>query len=241
MSRPAVVLIPGLMCDAGLWAEQSAALRGRAIPHEVADHGQASSLSAMAQAILGRHEGPLLAAGHSMGGRVALEIARLAGPRLRGLALLDTGYRPLAAGEAGERERRSRLALLDQARHEGVRSMALRWVQGMVHPMRDTDTALIGAIADMFARRSAEVFSAQIQALLQRPDASAVLAQVRCPTLLLCGEQDHWSPPAQHREMQQLIPGSELVLVPEAGHMAPMERPAAVTAALLSWLERAGW
>lgn len=240
MSGPALVLIPGLMCDEALWSAQLSALRAHVTVRSVivADHGRADSLTAMAENILAAHEGPLIIAGHSMGGRVAMEIVRLAGPRLRGVALLDTGYRPLAAGEAGERERQGRLGLLEQARRDGVRSMALHWVQGMVHPSRLRDAALIDAIADMFARRSADVFAAQIQALLARPDAAPTLAQIRCPALLLCGEQDQWSPPEQHREMQRLISGSELVLVPEAGHMAPMERPEAVTAALLAWLAR---
>jgi pimeloyl-ACP methyl ester carboxylesterase len=89
----------------------------------------------------------------------------------------------------------------------------------------------------MFERRGVEQFAAQVHALLQRPDAANVLAGIACPTLLLCGEQDQWAPPAQHREMAQLIPGSRYSGVPHCGHMAPMEQPAAVNTALLSWLE----
>lgn len=239
MSTPTIVLVPGLMCDSAVWEHQCAALRARAIGSHVVDHGSENSLGGMAEAILATVQGPLLVAGHSMGGRVAMEVARRAGDRLRGLALLDTGYRPLAAGADGERERAGRLALLEQARRAGVRSMALEWVRGMVHPSRLSDAALIGSIADMFARRSSAIFEAQIQALLRRPDATPVLQATECPTLLLCGEQDAWSPPAQHQEMQQIVRGSRLVLVPDAGHMAPMERPEAVTAALLDWIDGA--
>ncbi len=237
MSAPALVLIPGLMCDQGVWVAQSQVLRARGIAVSVASHGMSDSLAAMASAILAAHPGPLLAVGHSMGGRVALEIARQAGARLRGAALLDTGYRQRSADDAGERERQGRLRLLEQARAEGIRPMALTWLRGMVHPSRLEDAALIEAIVRMFERRSVSEFAAQIQALLQRPDASDLLPQIACPTLLLCGEQDQWSPPAQHREMQQLIAGSRLVIVPEAGHMSPMEQPQAVNAALLAWLD----
>src|ERR1039457_5506871 len=111
MSRPALVLIPGLMCDQRIWAAQCDALRGLGIEFRVADHGSADSLADMARAVLAANPGPLAVVGHSMGGRVALEIARLAGARLRGAALLDTGFRPLAPGDAGAREVAGRLRL----------------------------------------------------------------------------------------------------------------------------------
>jgi pimeloyl-ACP methyl ester carboxylesterase len=238
MSRPTLVLIPGLMCDQGIWSPQIDALRALGIDCRVAQHGLADSLIEMARAVLAAVPGSLAVAGHSMGGRVALEVARLAGPRLHGAALLDTGYAPLTPGEAGERETQGRMRLLEQARAEGIRAMALSWVQGMVHPSRLKDRALIESIVAMFERRSVPEFAAQIRALLQRPDATSVLPRIACPTLLLCGEQDGWSPPAQHRAMAQLIPGSEFVSVPDSGHMSPLEQPAAVNAALHAWLER---
>jgi len=240
MTDAVLVLLPGLMCDGALWAEQTTALRARGLEVRVADHGLADSLAEMARAVLAATPGALAVAGHSMGGRVALEIARQAGARLRALALLDTGYRPLAAGTDGEREIAGRMRLLEQARREGLRAMARTWVQGMVHPERLQDRVLIDAILDMFERASVEKFAAQIQALIHRPDAAAVLPGIRCPTLLLCGEQDVWSPPAQHRELAQLVAGSVLSYLPRCAHMAPMEQPAAVSAALTAWLERAG-
>jgi pimeloyl-ACP methyl ester carboxylesterase len=238
MSSATLILIPGLMCDQGIWTPQSDALRALGVECHVARHGLADSLTEMAHAVLASVPGPLAVVGHSMGGRVALEIARLAGPRLRGAALLDTGYAPLPAGEAGERERIGRLNLLEQARTRGMRAMALSWVQGMVHPRRLQDRALIESIVAMFERRSVEEFEAQIRALLGRPDATPVLARIACPTLLLCGEQDAWSPPAQHRQMAERIAGSVFVSVPDSGHMSPLEQPSAVNAALRSWLER---
>jgi pimeloyl-ACP methyl ester carboxylesterase len=89
----------------------------------------------------------------------------------------------------------------------------------------------------MFERRSVAQFEAQIRALLGRPDATPVLPRMSCPTLLLCGEQDAWATPAQHRDMAQLIRGSLFVTVPNCGHMSPLERPEAVNEALQSWLE----
>lgn len=237
MSDTALVLIPGLMCDQGVWSAQIAALRRLGIECHIAQHGLCDSLAGMARAVLEAHPGPLAVAGHSMGGRVAFEIARLAGKRLRGAALLDTGYRPLAPGDAGERETAGRLRLLELAQTQGIAPMAREWLQSMVHPDRLADGVLVDAIVAMFQRRSVAEFEAQIRALLGRPDATPVLPRMACPTLLLCGEQDAWATPAQHREMAQLIPGSLFVTVPDCGHMAPMERPEAVNEALQSWLE----
>ncbi|HEY2419635.1 MAG TPA: alpha/beta fold hydrolase, partial [Steroidobacteraceae bacterium] len=140
--------------------------------------------------------------------------------------------------EAGEREVAGRMRLLDQARTQGIRAMAATWVQGMVHPDRLEERSLIEPILDMFERHSLVQFAAQITALIERPDASAVLPAIRCPTLLLCGEQDQWSNPTQHAEMAQRITGSHFTCVPHCGHMAPLEQPAAINAALRSWLER---
>jgi pimeloyl-ACP methyl ester carboxylesterase len=238
MSQTALVLIPGLMCDQAVWAGQCQALRARGVAFRVAEHGLADSLSAMARAVLDANPGPLAVIGHSMGGRVALEIARQGGARLRGAALLDTGYRALAPGEAGERERAARTRLLELARREGIRAMANTWLNGMVHPERMHDAALLEAIIEMFERRSVAQLAAQVKALLERPGAAGILPGIAVPALLLCGEQDQWSPPAQHREMAQLIPASVFSTVADCGHMSPMEQPAAVNAALLSWLDR---
>jgi pimeloyl-ACP methyl ester carboxylesterase len=238
MSSPVLILIPGLMCDQGIWEAQCEALRQWGVSFRIVGHCTLDSLTEMAKRILALEPGPLTVVGHSMGGRVALEMARLAGPRLHGLALLDTGFRPLAAGEIGAREVKGRMRLLEQAGSVGIRAMAATWVQGMVHPDRLQDRALIETILDMFERHSLAQFSAQIKALIQRPDASDVLPAIGCPTLLLCGEQDQWSNPAQHYEMAQSIPGSHFTCVPHCGHMTPLEQPAALNAALRSWLGR---
>jgi len=229
-----VVLLPGLVCDATVWAHASARLEPHACV-SISDYGLLDSLGAMADMVLREAPPRFAVAGHSMGGRVALEVLRRAPERVTALALLDTGVAPLAAGEAGEREAAGRHELLALAREQGMAAMAARWVQGMVWPPRLNDTALVQGIIDMFARRSADMFAAQIRALLARPDADSLLAGIRCPTLVLCGEQDSWAPAARHREMAGKISGAKLVLVPECGHMCTLERPEVVTRALLDW------
>jgi pimeloyl-ACP methyl ester carboxylesterase len=236
MGVQTLVLLPGLMCDAAVWEPLFPHLPACSSPW-VADYGVAHSLSAMAQGVLRQAPAERFAlAGHSMGGRVAMEVLRLAPQRVTHVALMDTGHLPRAVGEAGSQEATKRLALLQMARTQGVRAMAQTWVQGMVHPDRLQEAALIESIVAMFARKSADVFAAQIEALLARPDASDVLHTLAVPTLLQCGAQDSWSPPAQHADMQALAPHAVLDVVADAGHMAPMERPAAVAHGLARWL-----
>ncbi len=232
-----LVLLPGLSCDDAVWAHARDACAPRADVH-IATYGTLDSLPAMARHVLDSIGGDLAVAGHSMGGRVALEMFRLAPDRIRGIALLDTGTQPLAAGEAGEREVAGRHELVDIARRDGMAAMAQRWVQGMVWKPRLSDKLLVDGIVAMFARGSAEIFAAQIRALIARPDASGLLPRITCPALVLCGEDDSWAPAARHREMAQRIPGAILTLVPECGHMCTLERPEAVTQALLDWWGR---
>ncbi len=231
-----VLLLPGLACDQQVWKDQIRRLSEIATVR-VADYGRSDSIKKMAEAALIRAPARFALAGHSMGGRVAYEMVRRVPERVRGLALLDTAYRPFAGGEHGERERVERLRLVDVARRQGMRAMAEDWVRNMVHPARLSDRPLIDSIIEMFDRKTPEIFAAQIQALLERPDAMPVLYAIRCPTLVLCGRQDSWSTLSIHKEIAARIAGSKLVVIENAGHMAPMERPEPVSRALVAWIE----
>lgn len=230
-----LLLLPGLMCDAAVYAPLRPQLDAAAAC-TIPDYADATSLGEMAERVLAGAPPTFALAGHSMGGRVALEIVRRAPDRVERIALLDTGCRARPAGAPGEEEKARRYALLALARAEGVRAMAREWVRPMVHPDRLADGALLDAILDMFARRSAEQFAGQIEALLARPDATTLLRSIACPALVLCGGDDGWSTPAQHEEMATLIPRARLVVIDHCGHMATMERPREVGAALLAWL-----
>lgn len=236
MQQTTLMLLPGLNCDAAVWAPQVAALKDAhcVIPA----WGLRDSLTAMAEQVLA--EAPterFSVAGHSMGGRVALEVFRLAPQRVERLALLSTGTHPLAAGEAGEKERAGRMLLLEIARTLGMRAMGQQWARGMVHRDR-LDTPLFEQVLDMLARGSAEQYAAQIKALLTRPDAGPLLPTMACPTLVLTGREDAWSGPAQHEAMAAAIPNAMLAIIEHCGHMCTMEQPQAVNEALAAWLQR---
>lgn len=236
MTAPSLILVPGLMCDHTSWAPILPALSAHA-NCQVVSHGEADSLTQMAQQILHTAPAQFDLAGHSMGGRVALEVVRIAPDRVRRLALLGTGFKPKEAGAAGEKEAQGRQALLDVAQTQGIRAMALAWVQNMVAPACLEDAAFIESIVQMFERKSVAIFQRQIKALLTRPDVTVVLRQVRVPTLVMAGEFDAWASPQQHQDIADLIPAKpEMQVVAGAGHMMMMEKPENVAALFLDWL-----
>ncbi|QRV22614.1 alpha/beta hydrolase [Marinomonas foliarum] len=190
-------------------------------------------LTEMARFVLSSVEGDFALAGHSMGGRVALEIYRLAPQRVTHLALLNTGVHPKS-----DKEIPGRIRLIDLAKQHGMALLADEWLVPMMSPKGLENRSLMESLEKMVMAYSVEDFEKQIQALINRPDAEGQLANISVPTLLLSGTQDTWSPVAQHQVIQQKITGSELVVIDDAGHMAPVEQPENVAAALHSWLQK---
>ena len=229
-ASPTLCLLPGLLCDATVWAPQVTALAGKGEVH-VADLWGPDSFAVMAEKVLAETRGPLAVVGHSMGARVAFEMWRLAPGRILRLALLSTGFHP-----PGPAEEPKRMALVKVAYEQGMAAVADRWLPPMVHPGRVDDDALMAPLRAMVCRATPEIFEGQQRAGLSRPDVGPYLDKIACPTLILVGRQDAWSPPAQHEEMARRIRGSELVLVEHAGHMVTVEQPAPVNRALLEWI-----
>jgi pimeloyl-ACP methyl ester carboxylesterase len=232
-----LLLLPGLLCDEAVWAPQVQAFSGR-LQCVVPDYGLRDSIVAMAEHVLATAPSPTFAlAGHSMGGRVALQVMRLAPERVERLALLDTSALPLPSGEAGENEREIRMVLLELAQARGMRTMGAQWLRSMVH--KDAKHGpVFDAILDMLDRSSPAQYAAQVKALLSRPDSTPVLPTIACPTMVLCGRDDHVSTPEQHQTMAEAIPQATLTIIEHCGHMAPMEKPAQVNAAMQEWLAR---
>lgn len=227
---PTVLFLPGLLCDASVFAAQRAALAGLA-DTVVADFSSEDSIADMAQAALSLCDGQLAVVGHSMGARVAMEICRIAPRRVECLCLMDTGVHPRRDGEAAQRQ-----VLVDLAFEQGMAALADRWLPPMVHEARAGDRGLMAPLRAMVMRATPEQHARQIRALLDRPDARPLLATIRCPTLVMVGRQDRWSPLAQHVEIADAIAGAEFVVIEDSGHMTPVEQPDQVCTALLRWL-----
>lgn len=232
--RPRIVFLPGLLCDASVFAAQVAALA----PHAevaVADVTGCASITAMAEAGLTLFDGPVSLVGFSMGGRAALEAVRLAPARVERLVLIDTGSAPARDGEAA-----GRMELADLAHRDGMAALAARWLPPMIHVEREADPELIGPLTVMVERMTPAIFERQIRALLGRPDARPGLSAIACPTLVVVGRQDRWSPLAQNQELAEAIPGARLAVIEDSGHFSPAERPQAVAAVLAAFFGFAG-
>lgn len=232
-----------MLCDAAAWRPQINALE-QSINCFVPNYESLPSIEAMAQSVLDlAPPGPLALVGHSMGGRVALEMFRQRPERIDRLALLDTGYERIQIGEAGEKERATRHDLLEIARKDGMRTMGSVWAKGMVHPFK-RESEVFEAILDMIERKNPDVFASQIEALINRPDATDLLKKISCPTLLMCGRDDAWSPLSRHEKMLEIIrSGSlppaqfcELSVIQDSGHMTTLEQPEQVIDAMAPWL-----
>ncbi len=225
-----LLLLPGLACDARIYAPQLAAFPdSRAID----GYGTANSLAGMARIALDQAPESFDLLGHSMGGRVALEVFRLASERVRRLALVSTGVHSLREGEAAKRQ-----ALQAIGWNHGFDKLIDEWLPPMVAEANRAKPEIYGPLRQMNVEAGQEVFDAQIHALLNRPEAESLLAQIACPALVMTGELDSWSGPEQHREIAAAIPNSELVIVPGAGHMIQLEAPDAVNTAIARWLQR---
>jgi pimeloyl-ACP methyl ester carboxylesterase len=228
-----LLLLSGLLCDETLWADAARGLATGADVRIVSFPGF-ESIAAMAEHVLRIAPERFLIAGHSMGGRVALEVLRHAKPRVLGLALLNTGVHRRRAGEI---ESRGRLVKLAQER--GMSALAAEWLPDMMGASQARRAQVMPKLQAMVERQTAASFAAQIRALLDRPDAAPLLPTIEVPTLLASGTADGWSPLIQHEEMRRLIPQATLVAIDDAGHMAPAEQPRAVAAALHAWLKHA--
>lgn len=225
-----LLFLPGLACDARIYEPQLAVFPdSRAID----GYGMADTLADMARIALSQVSGPFDLFGHSMGGRVALEVFRLAPERVRRLALVSTGIHPLREGEPAKRR-----ALQQVGWDNGFEALIDEWLPPMVAEANRRDPAIYPPLREMNVDAGQEVFDAQIHALVNRPPVDDLLPRIDCPTLVMTGSLDTWASPEQHAEIAAAIPTSELVIVPGAGHMIQLEAPQAVNAAIARWLER---
>jgi len=225
-----LVLVPGSLCDDRVWRHQMEALGDIAEITVPSLHGH-DSLVVMAEAVLADAPEGFALAGFSMGGRVALEIVRLAPHRVQRLALLDSSIHPIAEGEAERRQPQ-----IDMAREHGMEALAAWWNPRIAHASRKEDAEFMGLLKDMACTFSPQDYEKEVRALLTRPDPRDLLGGIGVPVLILAGADDPLSTPERNRAMAEAIPGATLVIVEGAGHFPMLEKPAKVSAALRVWL-----
>jgi pimeloyl-ACP methyl ester carboxylesterase len=225
-----ILLVPGLVCSPRIFSPVIPAL-WRFGPVTVANHIRDDNMGAIARRILAEAPPRFALAGHSMGGYIAFEIMRQAPERVAKLALMNTQARP-DSPEATAR-RRGQIA---RAQGGEFRAVLDELFPGFVHPSRREDVSLRQLVYDMGDDVGAEAFVRQQSAVMGRPDSRPALAWIKCPTLVLSGDEDNTIPNSLSAEMANGIPGAKLVILPNCGHLMQPEQPQATADALVEWL-----
>lgn len=228
-----VVLLPGLACDAALWRDQLPALAQRHRVQVSDVHQRHATLPEMARALLDEHRGPLVLVGSSMGGMLAQHAHRAAPQRITGLALLST----TARADTPEliRLRSEAIVEFENGRAEQVLRANAMFA---FHPDHAGDRASVDDYVLQILRIGTAQLIAQNRAVMARADMRSWLADIRCPTLVACGDQDLLTPLEHAHEIAAAVPHAQCEVVQRAGHLMTWEQPALVNTLLLQWLER---
>ena len=227
-----VLMLPGMMLDARLYAHQLARLSG-AYATSFGDLTRSSSIPGLARDVLEDAPERFALIGLSLGGIVALEVWRQAPERITHLGLLDTTCYP----DLPER-REVRLEQIAKVEMGGLREVTASLKPMYLARRNRQNPRLLQAILDMGLELGGEVFRRQSLALRERSDSTDTLATITCPALILCGREDQLCPVDWHVAMAKAIPSADLVVLAECGHLSTMEEPDAVTTALERLLRR---
>ena len=232
MTKNKLLFLPGLLEDADTFTQVIEGLREHA-DCVVADLTVSDTIEGMARDALERvPEGPFCVAGHSMGGYVALEIMRQVPGRVERLALINTNARADSAEATANRRR-----LMDLAGRDFPAVNAAQ-LPLKLHPSQLQNSEVTGTIGTMALSVGKEAYLRQQEAIIRRADSRPMLAEIRCPTVVIAGREDQIMPLEVVKELSERIPGAKLVVIEECGHMATLEHPATVIAVLQQWLER---
>jgi len=237
-----LLLVHGFPLDRRAWSRQVAAFQSdhRVIAPDLRGMGEsegtagpvamsryAEDLEALVRKL---GAGPVILAGHSMGGYVALAFARAFPGMLRGLVLVGT-----KAGADTPAAAAARRASAEQVREKGCAVVLEAMAAKMLSP-GNADAAMATAVRGLMARSRPEGVSAALLGMAERPDATAWLGEIRVPTLVLAGADDAIMPPDEAEALARAIPGARLQFIARAGHLVAFEQPGAFNAALRSFL-----
>lgn len=230
MARQTLVLIPGLLNTRRLFQRQIADLA------DIADVIAATpwkydTLGEAAQAALDAAPERFALGGFSLGGYTCFEVLRRAPERVTRLALIDTQATPDTPEQAARRR-----GLIEQSKIGRFKGVQPSLLPSLVHRSRLDDPSVVQPIVEMAAEVGADGFIREQSMALGRPDSRRLLVEIKVPTLVLVGRQDLVTPPKQAETMAADISNSQLVVIEDAGHVTPLEKPAEVSAAMRRWL-----
>jgi pimeloyl-ACP methyl ester carboxylesterase len=226
-----LVLLPGMMCDARMFAPQIDALSAHYALHLPPLSG-ADTMAELAAHVLAQAPPRFALAGLSMGGIVAMNILALAPDRVMKVALMDTN--PLAEAALVQAKRLPQIARVLDGGLDAVMRDEMKPLYLANTPQR---AEILDLCMDMARALGADVFASQSRALAARPDQTATLAAFKGPALVLMGAHDLLCPRDRHDLMHALMPQSRLAIIAGAGHLPTLEQPQDTTAELRRWLE----
>ncbi|MGQ0583861.1 MAG: alpha/beta fold hydrolase [Reyranella sp.] len=238
MAKTPLLLIPGLLCSPRLFAPQVAALANlaeivvpdwRRAPLSIWDSWESAARWIVDQ----MPPGKFALAGLSLGGMLAVEIMQIAADRVTKLALLDTGMR--SQNEAERAVRRARIRLAEEGHFELVLGLQL---SRFIPAYRLPDKKLVDEVKTMCGEIGVEIYKRQEELAAIRADRRPDLPKIKCPTIVVCGRDDAATPLFLSEEMAAAIPGSELIVIEQCGHLISMEKPEETSAILRRWLSR---
>ena len=230
MANVTPVFIPGLLCTEWLFHGQTDITSAKPI---FADTRQHDTITGMAEAALAQTSGQLVPIGLSMGGYVALEIARLAPTRVSAMALFSSNCRQDNDAQRVYREQAIRLAQQD-----GFQGITRHLLGKLLSPHALADTALVDGVLAMTADIGRFTFARQQHAILGRRAQHDTLASLSVPLSIVCGIRDTITPPKLSQEMADLAPHADLRLLPDVGHLSTLEAADACRDALVDLMAR---
>ncbi|HEY6929278.1 MAG TPA: alpha/beta fold hydrolase [Thermoanaerobaculia bacterium] len=232
-----LVLVHGYPLDGAVWSSLSRRLSDRFrvlkpdLPGRIDNPADpASSMASYAdfiEKVVESADSPVGLAGFSMGGYVCFELMKRRPSSVHALALVDT--RANADDETGRANRQAAIATV---RAEGVGPIAEAMLPKLLSPDGMKRAELVERVRRIILRQSPQTIESDLAAMRDRPDSTDFLAHLAIPTLVVVGEHDTISSPAESRAMSQKIPGARFLEIAGAGHLTPLEKPAAVAQAL---------
>lgn len=248
--RAAVLLLHAFPVDARVWApvaERLAARGYRVVVPDLPGFGSTpvppseASVEVMAQQVLGELDrldiDRVAVAGLSMGGYVLMALLRIAPHRISAIALVDTKMTADA-----ETARETRLEVAARAEREGTADFLVEAMIGnLVGPAtRSRQPAVVAEVTQMIRQATPAGVAWAQRAMAGRPDSQGVLSAFDGVGVVVVGADDVISPVDEQAQMAAILADGELIVIPEAGHLSPIENPVAVAAALSDWLGRSG-
>lgn len=249
MSKSAVLFIHGFPFDHSMWRHQIEALsrweclapdlRGAGVsdappPADPDEYSMAAYARDLTSLLDKQGIESVVLCGLSMGGYIAFELLRKIPARVRGVILCNT-----KSGADTPEAKRGRDALAAKARNHGARAVAEELVPKLVaRATRERRPEVVREVAATIERQAVAGIVGALHALRERPDSTPLLGEIRVPVLVIAGDDDQITPAAGMEEMARAIGGARFAPIRNAGHLTPLEQPAAVNAELESFLAK---